>query len=265
MDDQFFSKDEALIVSNFLEDGYLIQPIENVENLEKIQNFVTNSACILLGKNFKEPKQFLNNIHHYIDSKRLNEFRIKIIHSLNQEKWFRPAYYNMAKTALDAIVGNELVMQVRINLSIQMPLDTSSLLPIHADVWSGDSPYEVVVWVPLVDCFGTKAMYILPTKDNHNLNDNFFETSSARLYEKVKNNVRLLNVKAGEVLLFNQNLPHGNIINTETETRWSLNCRFKSVFSPYGDKKIGEFFEPITLKPASRIGMNYKFPKTNKD
>ena len=37
--------------------------------------------------------------------------------------------------------------------------------------------------------------------------------------------------------------------------------RFKSIFSPYGDKKIGEFFEPITLRPASKIGMNYKLPK----
>ena len=39
-----------------------------------------------------------------------------------------------------------------------------------------------------------------------------------------------------------------------------MNCRFKSLFSPYGDKKLGEFFEPITLKPASKIGLNYKHP-----
>ena len=40
-----------------------------------------------------------------------------------------------------------------------------------------------------------------------------------------------------------------------------MNCRFKSVFSPYGDKKIGEFFEPITLRTASEIGINYKLPR----
>ena len=38
-----------------------------------------------------------------------------------------------------------------------------------------------------------------------------------------------------------------------------MNCRFKSLFS-HGDKKIGEFFEPITLRSASEIGMNYKYP-----
>ena len=55
-------------------------------------------------------------------------------------------------------------MQKRINLSIQLPNDSSSLLPLHSDIWSGDSPFEAVVWIPLVDCFKTKSMYILKSK-----------------------------------------------------------------------------------------------------
>jgi len=62
-------------------------------------------------------------------------------------------------------------------------------------------------------------------------------------------------------LLFNQSLPHGNRVNLENETRWSMNCRFKSIFSPYGDKKLGEFFQPITLKKVSELAMNYKLPE----
>ena len=69
-------------------------------------------------------------------------------------------------------------------------------------------------------------------------------------------------IKVKEVLVFNQALPHGNRVNVEPETRWSMNCRFKGVFTPYGDKKIGEFFEPITLRAASRLGMDYQLPKT---
>ena len=44
-------------------------------------------------------------------------------------------------------------MQQRINLSIQLPNDKSSLLPIHSDTWSGDSPFETVVWIPMVNCY----------------------------------------------------------------------------------------------------------------
>ena len=34
--------------------------------------------------------------------------------------------------------------------------------------------------------------------------------------------------------------------------------------TPDGDKKIGEFFEPITLRAISQIGMNYKYPDESK-
>ena len=68
----------------------------------------------------------------------------------------------------------------------------------------------------------------------------------------------------GEFLLFNQTLPHGNVVNKEKDTRLSMNCRFKSIYSPYGDKKIGEFFEPITLRKASELGMKYKYSYNKK-
>ena len=56
------------------------------------------------------------------------------------------------------------MMQRNINLSIQFPNDKGSLLPVHSDVWSGDSPYEINLWLPLVDCYRTKSMYLLPQK-----------------------------------------------------------------------------------------------------
>ncbi|MEO1367213.1 MAG: hypothetical protein AAFX50_08540, partial [Acidobacteriota bacterium] len=80
------------------------------------------------------------------------------------------------------------------------------------------------------------------------------------LYDRVKDHVRFLDVDHGEVLLFDQNLPHGNRVNAEGTTRWSLNCRFKGLFTPYADKKLGEFFEPITVRPMSRLGMAHRFP-----
>ena len=69
----------------------------------------------------------------------------------------------MAKEILNTIVGNELASKNSINLSIQLPNDKSSLLAIHADTWSGDS-CSGSVWLPLVDVYKTKSMYILPAK-----------------------------------------------------------------------------------------------------
>ena len=47
-------------------------------------------------------------------------------------------------------------MQKGVNLSIQLPNDKSSLLTMHADTWSGDSAYEAVIWLPLVNCYKSK-------------------------------------------------------------------------------------------------------------
>ena len=64
--------------------------------------------------------------------------RLKILTLINKSENIKKLYYKASKPMLDIIVGNELVMQ-KINLSIQVPQDDSSLLALHSDVWSGDS------------------------------------------------------------------------------------------------------------------------------
>jgi sporadic carbohydrate cluster 2OG-Fe(II) oxygenase len=261
----YLTNDEQVFSDEYLKQGYIIRPAFDLEALEWISkqfiNLIENELDVQSSGN---PQDVLNNIHQNVPVSELNEFRLKIIQGFNAIEGFREMYFRVARPYLETIVGNELSMQLRVNLSIQLPGDSSSLLPVHADTWSGDSSFEVVVWLPLVNCYDTKSMYILPPRPASKLSGEFIEragNNSDDLYDSIVNDVEWLEVRYGEVLIFNQALPHGNSINEESETRWSMNCRFKSVFSPYGDKKIGEFFEPITLRPASINGMNYHFPK----
>ena len=264
----FVSDDDNEICKKYLKQGYVITPVSNIDALSWIRDqFIFIAKKELEIDSDVSDSDVLNFIHERISVSELNDFRLLVIKKINLLPNFRQKYYQIAKPYLDIIVGNELSMQLKVNLSIQFPGDDSSLLPIHADTWSGDSPFEVVVWIPLVDCYKTKSMYILPPQGNLKLNKNFTKmagNSSDDLYVSVQKDVDWLEIKYGEMLIFNQALPHGNRINTEDETRWSMNCRFKSVFTPYGDKKIGEFFEPITLKPASECGMKYTLPKLDK-
>ena len=109
-----------------------------------------------------EKTEFFNQIHKKISIRELNKFRLNIIKKINHTDKIKIKIHSLSKKYLDILVGNELAIQKRVNLSIQMPKDSSSLLPLHADTWSGVSPFEIVVWLPLVDCFKTKTMYILP-------------------------------------------------------------------------------------------------------
>ena len=260
----FFDKYEIEMTNQYLQNGYIIRPVADLGALQWMRNNFVEIVSECLGiTDFYEPEELLNYIHDRVEVKELNQFRLKVIRAFNSVSEFREMYYRVARPYLEMLVGNELAMQLRVNLSIQFPNDDSSLLPVHADVWSGDSPYEVVVWLPIVNCYGTKAMYLLPPKHSETLSKDFREMSgknSEDLYQSIKSDVQGLEVQFGEVLVFDQALPHGNRTNTEKETRWSMNCRFKSVFSPYGDKKLGEFFEPVTLRAATKVGMRYKLP-----
>ena len=261
----FLSEKEKKISEQYLNKGYVVQDVVDIDSLNWIRDCLYKIITSNLTKLKKDkPENILNNIHKNISNLELNNYRLEIINKINSTNNFRENFYKISKPLVDIVVGNEIAMQLRVNLSIQLPNDDSSLLPVHADTWSGVSPFETVVWLPMVDCYKTKSMFILPPEKNEILNKLFSDQKvkkSEDVYKTIEKDLIWLNVKYGQVVIFDQSLPHGNRINQENDTRWTMNCRFKSLFTPYADKKIGEFYEPITLKAASKRGISYKLPK----
>ena len=262
----FLDDDTATLSRAFLEQGYVIRPVDDQVALGRLRDAMAAIAAEHLDQPApKSAGSFMNGIHGQVDAAGLNALRLRVINGVNDLPWAREAYYSLARSGLERLVGNELAMQRRLNLSIQMPGDDSSLLAVHADVWDGDSPFEVVVWLPLVDCHGSKSMFILPPeaqREHEARWRDFNGKSTDDLFAAIEPDVEWLDVPYGSVLLFSQNLMHGNRINREYETRWSMNCRFKSLFSPYAQKRLGEFFEPITIRAATRLGMSYQMPES---
>ena len=246
---------ELALSKKFLKDGYVIFDI-NKKKLTKITKYIK--------KKLKEKKisKDLNFTHKKLPTKDLNQFRMNLNFKINSTSWFCSNYYELAKEQIKVLCGNDLVMQRKVNLSIQFPDDDSSLLPLHSDVWTGCSPYECVLWVPLVDVYSSKSMYILSKNENDKIYKNFSKIKKfSELNKKVLKKAKWLNLKFGQAMIFNHQIIHGNIVNKTNETRWSLNCRFKSIFSPYGIKEIGETFTPLTLSPMTELGLKYEDPK----
>ncbi len=255
----YLNSNEKKLTKKFLSDGYIINKSKKAS-----KKYLENLYQTILKKIFKSKKKInLNFLHNHIKQSDLNNFRLELIYFLNKDKGLKYNYFNLARDDLYSLAGNELMMQRNINLSIQFPGDKTSLLPIHSDVWSGDSAYEINLWVPMVNCYNTKSMYILKPKyygNFLNLMKKKKYKSSKKIFEFLKTYLKWIRINNDQFLLFNQSLPHGNVVNLENETRVSMNCRFKTLYSPYGDKKIGEFFFPITKRAISNIGDEYKFP-----
>ena len=206
----------------------------------------------------------LNKLHLFLGEKNLNQIRLELINTINGDKSFKKATFLIAEKMLENIIGNELAMQNNINLSIQLPEDESSLLPIHSDTWSGDSPFESVLWLPLVNCYKTKSMFILNSNKIKKFNMAFVNKkikSVTDLYKKFRKDLNFININYGNYLLFNQNLPHGNLVNRTNETRVSLNCRFKGLFTPYEQKELGNFFSPLKIRASTKNWFRIQFPR----
>ena len=176
---------------------------------------------------------------------------------------FNKYYYNSAKHIIHSLCGNELAMQMRPGLSINLPHNQSDVLPIHADTWNGVSPYELNIWIPFVNCSNSMCLYILKRDKYKQLLDDskqLLRISSDELFDELKSDLTWIPITYGQLLAFDQSLPHGYSLNKEPNTHWSVNCRFKSLHTPYWDKKLGEYFMPITVKNCTRLGMDYVHP-----
>jgi sporadic carbohydrate cluster 2OG-Fe(II) oxygenase len=243
---------------DFRKKGFFIGKLNLIEKvkLDEIKKKIINILKKKLKKNVN-----LENFHNIIEGKYLNSIRLEVFNKINKNK-FNLEYYNMLSRFIEPIVGSENVIQKKINLSIQLPKDDTSLLPVHSDTWAGDSPFEIVIWLPLVDSKKTQSMFILPRDSKNFINFHKFTFKrNSEIMKKIKKDIQFINIKYGEVLVFSQNLPHGNVVNTEKKTRWSFNARVKSLMSPYSQKNLLDFFEIIELKPATEFGLLYEYPK----
>lgn len=205
----------------------------------------------------------LEKLHECAPPEMSNELRLRVLNDMASTTAVNKSFYYCCKKIVTQLCGSELAMQKRIGLSINYPDSKEDILPIHADTWNGVSPYELNIWIPLVDCKSSMSLYILRREDYEVLLKNeprLLARSSDEMYEAIRGDLEWIEIKYGKVLAFDQSLPHGYSINKEGRTHISLNCRFKNLHSPYRDKKIGEYFAPITATSSTRLGCRYKEP-----
>jgi len=253
------------LIKNFEKNGYVIVPGEKAL-INKIRTYIFEIIKKEKKLSTKNNIDYtFNNFHNFVKPKNINDLRFKIYNKINKGDLFSNLYYQVAKKYLDEIIGNELAMQKKINLSIQLPKDKDSLLDLHSDIYAGESPFQVVVWIPLVNAYESKSMFFTKPKFNKKMNSQLLNSdkfTTKQMYNKNKNKFSFLNVKYGNILIFSPLILHGNTINKTKETRFSLNCRFKSLLSPFdvlkkSHRNIPNFYRPLNVKPMTKIGFNY--------
>ena len=135
----------------------MVVDVENKDNLQLLKQQV----CSIIAERFPEFKEgALSELHNFVPVEDINELRLEIFQTLNDSSGFLEQYFSLAESALEALCGSELACNAKVNFSIQMPQDNTSILPSHADTFSGESSYQINLWVPLTDCFERNSMHI---------------------------------------------------------------------------------------------------------
>ena len=258
-----FRESQEILMSNFYEnDGFIVES-EDQKYLDLLKRDLEKAYLEFTQAHYKKQTS-LEEAHRLVSHSESNELRLYIMQKLFQGTSFHKNYYNSAKQIIHNLCGNELAMQKRPGLSINLPKNLNDVLPIHADTWNGVSPFELNIWIPFVDCANSMCLYILKRdkyKKRVKESSGLLRLSSDELFDELHDDLTWIPIKYGKILAFDQSLPHGYSLNEENISHWSMNCRFKGLHTPYWDKKLGEYFMPITVKSCTRLGMNYEHPK----
>lgn len=233
--------------------GFIKKKISNI-NLKKI-SLIKKKIENFSKKKLKIKKNFsLKEIHNLFDQSDFNSFRLDVIKKINGISNLNQILFEVFKTDLIDIFGPDISGQKNINLAIQRPQDIDRP-QLHRDSPPG-SKFEIVIWVPLVDCKKSMNMVFFPIKKtkfvkNVLLKKNVNQSNLAQKYgHKIKN------VKYGEYLIFLSKIYHYIPINFEKNTRWSLNFRYKNTFTPYGKKGYLDYFEPINYSKITNAAID---------
>ena len=214
----------------------------NITALQRLRKKITDSIGSNLGKDLAPID--LKNLHHIFRAEEINAVRLKAFQDINEIDW-KQIIKEIAFTEISNLLGPDLCIQKKINVSIQMPNDSTSILAAHTDCNSGESPFQYNLWIPMTNAFGTNSMFIF----NENTTLSYYKNINNADYKKPTPTAEnFVNIEFGEYLLFPPSLIHGNVLNETSSTRVSLNVRVKSLFAPDltdgpPDRKYGSFYE----------------------
>lgn len=245
-------------LKTFEDRGHAIFRAGNRAPLDELRERIFGRAKTLVPYKGESLEDFFNKFHEYgLGGAELNKFRMDLMGWCNRELSVARSLHEAFRDDLSALVGPDVVAQKGTNLVVQPPGDRDQT-PTHRDA-PISSHFEVIVWVPLVDVFKTKSMFISDKKSSAEALAGLQAGGSySEFCSFVEKHSKNLEVSYGDACFFAGGIAHGCPLNAEDETRWSLNMRYKNIFSPYGVRGINDYFELLTLSPLAKVGFDFE-------
>lgn len=246
------------INKSLFEVGSQIIESSSIDKLNELRQSIFGTICAEFKIDEKDPEKGLNSFHKLVknlDDTELNQKRVNVIQKISNDKKLVELIYGSFEKDIEELLGKDLLVQKTINLVIQTPNDLNPTIP-HRDA-PPNSYFELVIWIPLVNCKDTKSMYTVDLKsakialEELDKNPNDWQ----KFLNKIKDKKNFTNIKFGQALFFLPYVFHGSEINKTDETRFSLNIRFKALFTPSGKKFPLHFFRLFKISQLTKLAL----------
>jgi len=246
--------------STFKTNGFEIIPADDLSALNNFQKLIRDISYKLIGEKTNGVViDDLNSLHKAFKSPEdANSFRLKLTSQLSNQVDTGTKVFEIFRTKLEPLVGPDVLVQKTPNLVFQPP-EYPIPTELHRDA-PANSPYEVIVWLPFVDCFNTKSMYVLDREHSQIAAEHIKQNPNDKngFDEILLEHAALMEVPYGSALIFWSGLFHGSIINKESESRLSMNIRYKNLFSPTGLKDQLRYFNVLQTSQLTELGLDFQ-------
>lgn len=247
-------------IAEFEAQGFAVVRATDPATLDRLRVAVRDLAYEILGSPVGDDVGTdLDRLHeHVAPGDPATSFRLALTRAMSDRLDTGREVFAAFEGHLGQLVGVDVLAQRVPNVVFQPPGDPRPT-ELHRDA-PANSPYEVVVWLPLVDCADTKSMYLLDrTSSSEVLDFHRAHPDDADGFQRVLDErAVLMEVPYGHALLFWPGLFHGSLVNRETDSRLSLNIRFKHLFAPLGMKDPFRYFRVLHTSPLTRLGMAFE-------
>lgn len=251
-----------MTLSTFGDLGFAIVDIPLIQGISNARDAIVNYLAEKYSLEYTEPHHFLNNFHINAaikDDAASNSMILDLIKGVTGNHDFSSLIFESISPFLDVLIGPDVMAQKNNNIVYQYP-GSNRFSELHTD-YPTNSEFEIVAWVPLVNCFRSKSFYLVPLSDSIDLSSRFksgqyanWDNFKAACLSKAIH----VEVNYSQCILFWTGLIHGSLINETNESRWCLNARYKNLFAPCGQHDPLTYYKPLRYSALTRIALASK-------
>ena len=251
-------------LNDFRTNGFCIYKPDNMMPIEKIRTFIANhidhSVDESSGNRYIEKVLDDFHKHNSMEGEELNNYTINLIEQMNKRFKCNQLIFESCKDFLITMFGEDIAAQKYCNLALQKP-KSDNKTNIHRDA-PVNSFFEIVVYIPLCSHYKSKTLYLINVKQSEEAVKMLENKEFINFEQFVQENGVKTAIEFGDILFFWTGLFHGVNANETEQTRFALNIRYKNLFSPYGTKDFGNFFEILQLSAITDLAIkSYKGKK----